>query len=156
MKGIKESSIHYQVAQYLKHQYPNVIFRTDFAAGIRMTMGQAVRHKSLQSGRAFPDIFIVQHFPKEPVTLDGPYSAIAVTYCGLFIELKKDGTVLKRPKDARAILKGEAKLRLAGDWFDQHIDEQAQMLERLRNLGYKAEFAVGFDHAKKIIDEYLK
>ena len=29
------------------------------------------------------------------------------------------------------------------------------MLERLRQRGYEAHFACGFDEAKKIIDEYL-
>ena len=29
------------------------------------------------------------------------------------------------------------------------------MLEQLRQRGYVAEFACGFDEAKKIIDEYL-
>lgn len=176
---MKEANVHYQVAQYLKHQYPQIIFRTDFAAGIKMTMGQAVKHKGLQSGKAYPDLFIAQ-----PVRIDSifhgtlhnipPTTEVSdasgttktwwidesasdnMGYFGLFLELKRDGTVLKRPKDARAILKGETKLRRAGDWFDDHVEEQAMMLERLRRLGYKAEFAAGFDSAKKIIDEYLK
>lgn len=145
---MKEASIHYQVAQYLKIQYPKVIFRTDFAAGIKMTMGQATKHKSLQSGRAYPDLFIACPF----------FDIFSETHLhfGLFIELKKEDTVLVRPKDAKKILKGETKLRKAGDWFDDHVEEQALMLDRLRKLGYKAEFACGFDSAKNIIDNYLK
>jgi hypothetical protein len=38
---------------------------------------------------------------------------------------------------------------------NEHICEQFDMLEQLRRRGYKAEFACGFDEAKKIIDEYL-
>lgn len=75
---------------------------------------------------------------------------------GLYLELKKDGTKLIRDKDARKILKGELKLRKKGDWWDLHTEEQALMLEQLRQRGYRAEFAVGFDEAKRIIDEYLK
>jgi len=60
---------------------------------------------------------------------------------GLFLELKKEGTKLKG-KD--------------GGWSSEYIDEQAGLLLRLRERGYCAEFAVGFDEAKKIIGEYLK
>lgn len=62
-------------------------------------------------------------------------------HCGLFIELKKDGTVLyKRDGTMRAV---------------PHHIEQAKVLEELRNAGYKAEFAIGFDETVKLIDEYL-
>lgn len=61
-------------------------------------------------------------------------------YNGLLIELKKEGTRLKK-KD--------------GSWATDHIAEQAGMLEMLESRGYKAVFAVGFDEAKSIIDEYL-
>ena len=53
-----ESNMHMQLAQYIRLQYPQVLFHTDFAAGIKMTMGQAVKNKQLQSGRGWPDLFI--------------------------------------------------------------------------------------------------
>lgn len=56
------------------------------------------------------------------------------------IELKKEGTRIKKKN---------------GDFASEHIVEQADILERLRFRGYKAEFAVGFDEAKKLIDDYL-
>jgi hypothetical protein len=59
---------------------------------------------------------------------------------GLFIELKREGTKLKK-KD--------------GTWLTSHLAEQAEMLEKLRSEGYEATFAVGFDEAKEIIDNYL-
>jgi hypothetical protein len=142
---MKESNLHYQVAQYLKLAYPRLIFRTDFSAGAKMTMGQAVRHKSLQSGRAYPDIFIAR--PKK--FKNGEW------YHGLFIELKRDGTKLKRDKNGTKILQGDTKVRLVFDWFDKHIEEQADVLYALEQEGYKAVFAVGFEEAKRIIDHYL-
>jgi hypothetical protein len=60
---------------------------------------------------------------------------------GLFIELKKDGTRLKK-KD--------------GTWASPHIAEQAETLIKLRGEGYEATFAVGFDEAKATIDSYLR
>ena len=38
---------------------------------------------------------------------------------------------------------------------DQHIREQHALLVELEKRGYAARFAVGFDQAKQIIDEYL-
>ena len=123
----KESSIHYQVAQYLKLAYPSVIFRTDFSAGVKMSMGQAIKHKSLQQGRAYPDLFVA-----EP---NGPHH-------GLFIELKRDGVKLFK-RDGKT-------------YVTEHIKEQAETLDTLRRKRYCAEFAIGFDEAKHILDKYLK
>ena len=72
------------------------------------------------------------------------------------LKSKKDGTKLKRDKDAKKPWKGEIKIRKKGDWFDKHIEEQAEMLEKLRARGYKAEFGIGLEECKKIIDEYLR
>lgn len=61
-------------------------------------------------------------------------------YHGLFVELKKVGTRLKKKN---------------GQYATKHIKEQAEMIEKLNTAGYYAAFAVGFDEAKKIIDNYL-
>ena len=121
-----EEYIHQQVCDYLRYQYPNVIFRTDFSAGAKMTIGQAKKHKRLQSNRAYPDLFIA--YPNNG-------------YHGLFIELKADGvTIFKKNGDITA---------------NTHIKEQYAMLTRLEGLGYRACFAKGFDEAKRIIDDYI-
>ncbi len=59
---------------------------------------------------------------------------------GLFIELKKDGIRLKSGAMPTS----------------DHIRDQEAILERLRQKGYKAEFAVGIEEAKFIFDEYMK
>lgn len=130
-----EENLQIQVADYLRLQYPSVLFHSDFGSGIKLTIGQASKQKRLNGGRrAWPDMFIA-----EPSI---QYQADANDYdlYGLFLELKKDGTRLKK-KD--------------GSWTSEHIAEQAETLKKLREKGYKAEFAVGFDEAKQIIDEYL-
>lgn len=119
-----ESHLHQHVCDYLRLQYPGILFRTDFAAGIKMTIGQATKHKRLQQGRAFPDLAIYE--PRHG-------------FCGLFLELKavsiykRNGELVSKP----------------------HIQEQQEMLKLLRSKGYQAQFAVGFDEAKRLIDEYL-
>lgn len=62
-------------------------------------------------------------------------------YHGLFLEIKRpDVKIYKKNGELVA---------------NSHIREQAAVLDELRKCGYKAEFACGFDEAKKIIDEYL-
>ena len=55
-----EEAIHFQVAEYIRLQYPDVLFRTDLS-GIKLTVGQAVKINRLQDGRrGWPDIFIAE------------------------------------------------------------------------------------------------
>ena len=122
----KEKSVHRQIAEWLRWQHPKVIFHTDFAAGSKMTIGQSVQNKALQSGKSWPDLFI----PKR-----------TALYSGLFIEIKRDvSEVYKKDLTYKK---------------DDHIEEQAAMLDRLTAEGFKAVFGCGFDHCKKIITEYL-
>lgn len=123
----REEGLQMQVASYLKIKHPNIIFRSDFAAGIKMTMGQAVKHKKMQYSRAYPDIFIAQPNSK---------------FSGLYLELKKS-------LDDVYTIKGELR-------NNEHIQEQNAMLEELKERGYAAFFAGGFDNAITIIENYLK
>ena len=147
---MKESDLQTQVADYLRLRHPDVLFHSDFGSGIKLTPGQAVKQKRQNGGRrAWPDIIVAEPKRKKVdigvqfgVTNDkgDRFDAEIVVANALFIELKKDGTRLKKRN---------------GEWASPHIAEQAEVLEKLRSKGYKAEFAVGFDEAKKLIDEYL-
>lgn len=129
-----ESQIQEMVADYLRFRHPDVLFHSDFGSGVKLTMGQAVRQKRLNGGRrAWPDLFIAQ--PKFIHVNHGQWQH------GLFIELKKEGIRLKKKN---------------GEWASDHIAEQAKVLGELRNAGYIAEFAVGYDEAVAIIDNYLR
>lgn len=136
----KEEEIHLRVCDYLRKNYPDVLFRTDFSSGMKMSPGQAAKHKKFQKSRAWPDLFIAKstmkieynHYAGEQF-LNG--------YTGLFIELKAEGTKLYK-KNGEMVA-------------NKHYQEQAEMLERLHSSGYKAEFAVGYDQAIQIITEYL-
>ena len=142
-----EHDMYMQIADYMRYQYPEVIYRFDLAADLKLSIGQAKKHKRLQGRRGYPDLFIAE--PKNvkakcKVITDGDVikeSHFLDQKYGLFIELKKAGTRIYR-KDGRLV-------------SDAHIREQFDMLEQLRQRGYVAEFACGFDEAKKIIDEYL-
>jgi hypothetical protein len=122
----KEIDVHIQVCKYLKLQYPGILFLSDFAAGIKMSIGMANRQKMMKSDHSFPDLMIFE--PR------GGYK-------GLFIELKRD-------RDALYNKDGSFK-------SSDHIADQYKTLNELRKKGYYAYFACGFDVAKNIIDNYL-
>jgi len=84
-----------------------------------------VQAKKLRSSNGFPDLVIYQK--------SGVWSA-------LMIELKKEGTRLEKK---------------TGELADDHIKEQSIMHRNLISKGYLAQFAVGFDQAKELIDWYL-
>jgi len=128
-----EKELHRQICTYLKYQYPNVIFSSDLSGAGRLTMGQAVALKSLRSGRAFPDLQIME--PRNG-------------YHGLFIEIKPEDVKLLKahPVDSEGNV----------NYATPHIREQAEMLEKLSERGYMAVFGIGFDDIIKILDNYLK
>ena len=123
---MKESDLQVQVADYLRLRYPDVQFHSDYGSGIKLTQGQAMKQKRQNGGRrGWPDMFLAE-----------PENGLH----GLFIELKKTGTRLKK-KD--------------GTWASSHLEEQNEVLNKLQKKGYAAYFAVGFEEAKDIIDDYL-
>lgn len=129
---MRESELQILVADYIRVRYPEALFHSDFGSGIKLTPGQAMKQKRQNGGRrAWPDMFIAE--PQLDTT-------ILKISGGLFLELKKEGTRLKKKN---------------GEWANDHIAEQALVLEELRKRGYVAEFAVGFDQAKELIDKYL-
>ena len=137
---MNESELQVAVADYLRLRYPDILFHSDFGSGVKLTIGQAAKQKRQNGGRrAWPDMFVA-----EPLGYIGeryPDSAAGqMEIAGLFLEFKKEGTRIKKKN---------------GEWASEHITEQAEVLELLRDRGYKAEFAVGFDKAKELIDEYL-
>ncbi|HTJ53747.1 MAG TPA: hypothetical protein VL443_30035 [Cyclobacteriaceae bacterium] len=78
----KEESLQIAVSNYLRLQYPNVIFTAE-SSGLKLTIGQAVKAKKLRSSRGLPDMIILE--PRG-------------NYKGLCIELK---TVSPYRKDGK-------------------------------------------------------
>lgn len=115
-----------KLCKYLDYQYPKVLYCPDLS-GVRLPIGLAKKMKKIRKGRAWPDMF----FP-EPRN----------EFHGLYIELKA-------PEVQILTKKGELVA-------NPHIREQFQMLCELTKKGYAAHFAIGFEGAKKIVDEYFK
>ena len=116
-----------QICQYLKNQYPKVIFLSDTIAIVKLTAPQALRNKKIQkSNFKIPDLLILE--PKKE-------------FHGLFIELKKETPFKKN---------GEIKASQ-----NDHLKKQLKSIEDLKNKGYNAQFSWSFEMTKKIIDNYL-
>lgn len=56
----KESDIYFAIAKFMAIKYPSVVWRFDFSAGTKMTLGQARKHKGMNPHRGYPDLFICQ------------------------------------------------------------------------------------------------
>ena len=124
----KEEEIHLRVCDYLRKNYPDVIFRTDFSSGMKMTPGQAAKHKKFQSSRAYPDFFIAE-----------PREFANKIHHGMYLEFK-----------SKTIYKLDGTLRK-----NKHVEEQAEMLTDLREKDYYAEFAISYEDAITQITDYL-
>lgn len=123
-----EAQVQTKVAQHIALLYPDVVFHSDFGSGLFMKKGQAKKQKAQQAGRrGFPDLQICQ-----PID----------SWHGFFLEIKKEGIrIVKRNGELVA---------------DDHIREQASMIERLRRAGYYADFGIGLDDCLTKVDAYMK
>lgn len=122
----REQVVQRALCGYIKTRHPNVIFASDFAAGVKLPPYLAKMQSEFKSDRGYPDIFV---------------AAPRGEYAGLYLELKKEGE--------RIYLKDGSISK------DKHVTEQHIVLTRLRTAGYCAEFAVGLDQAIGLVDWYL-
>jgi len=126
MKSQLEYELQKQVCKYLDFQYPKVLFMTDSIAAVKLTIPQQMRNKAVQKqGFKCPDLIIFQ--PSK-------------YFNGMFLELK-----VKSPykSDGFTLLKNE------------HIEEQAKTMDKLKKLGYFCKFVWTFEYAKGLIDNYM-
>ncbi len=121
-----EENLHLKICDYLRKNYPDVLFRTDFSSGMKMSPGQAAKHKKFQKSRAWPDLFIA-----ESNTLAS----------GLFLEIKAENVI---------VFNKNGKVRQ-----NKHLIEQDKMLKELRSKGYRARFVIGYEQAIFEIQQYL-
>lgn len=126
-----ELNIQLRVCRYLRQNYPDVIFHSDYAANADLSKNQQKINSALQSRHKFPDIII-------PAASRG--------YVGLVLELKNDGTTV--------ILKiGPNKGKLT---TDEHIRGQAVTLRKMAADGWYANFTIGYQQTINVIDWYFQ
>lgn len=120
-----EEKLHFAIVDYLKLQYPNVYVISE-SSGVRVTPGLAKKLKRTRSAHVHLDLYILE--PRNG-------------FHGLILELKAKDIYQK--KNPELFLKSD------------HINDQAKTIKELNKKGYLATFAIKFDEAKKIIDNYL-
>lgn len=120
-----EQKLHFQISDYLKIQYPKVFFISE-SSGLRVSPGLAAKLKRTRSNHVHLDLYILE--PRGE-------------YHGLILELKAKDIYQK--KNPQLLLK------------DDHVADQAETIKKLLKKGYKATFAISFNQAKDIIDDYL-
>ena len=126
MKQQPEYILQTQVCAYLRAAYSDVLFMSDTIAAVRLTIPQQVRNAKLQK----------KGFKCPDILVFKPNGLFKM----LFLELKAKDIYKKNGE----LLKNE------------HVEAQFETIKQLNSLGYFASFAVGFDEAKKIIDDYMK
>ena len=130
-----EKKLSYQVAKYLKLQYPKVVFRFDIGADLKLTIGQSnISKNKLLHKRGYHDLTILE--PKG-------------NYYGLLLELKKDKAEVYKKN-------GELKRRFNKKTNSCHNQEQFNHLKTMREKGYFAEYGFGFKDTIEKIDKYMK
>lgn len=126
-KNHEESDLQTKITKWLVKDYPQVIFFSDFAAGMYIASPylRNVRSDQACEGK-YLDLTILK-----PVGI----------YHGLVIEIKVYNSDLFLV-DGKTLKSG-------------HVREQYDMINRLRQLGYAADFAVGEADIKQTIINYF-
>jgi len=125
MKKQPEYALQTQVCNYVRLKYKEVLFMSDTVASLKLTQAQAIRNKAIQKPNFKTPDLLIFHPKKQ--------------YNGMFLELKVATPFLKDGHTPKT----------------EHIAGQLNTIQKLRQLGYYANFGVGFEDCKKQIDFYL-
>lgn len=122
---MKEKHLKLIIAEYLKYQYPDIIFTISWDQ-LKLPIHIRALLNKYQSKDKLPDI-----------SIDYPSGR----YHGLKLEVKRN-------KEALFTKKGLLRK-------NEHIQGQSKVLEKYQKLGYCASFIWDFEQAKQTIDDYL-
>lgn len=122
-----EENVQKFLVMYLDISYKDWIYQMNYLSGAKLPIGLASKAKTLGHRKSIPDVMIFE--PRGE-------------YHGLFIELKRECTRIRKSDDS--------------GFANEHIERQAAMLDRLTKKGYKAVFGCGIDEAMEIVNEYAK
>lgn len=172
-----ESRLQRQIVKYIRMQYKNVIIIANPYSTGDFTKGQKINAAQMGFESGQPDLILIRNkkiwFPwlrAAKSFLEGgkprwvlgtkPYEKADKDYCGLALELKKDGEVLflKRRKLIKSVWGGISILRnrKIRPWKSDHLIKQLNFLIRLKKEGMKISFGIGFKKTKSIIDKFMR
>lgn len=139
-----EENLQIKICNWLRKEFPHVVFVSDYAAGLNLTDTQRIKMASMRSHDGQPDLSI--DFPSRG-------------YHGLRIEFKKEGTAIYKRDGSLRKQAYTRKYKRNGQLYikkGDHLAEQAAMLERYNEMGYFARFGIGEEHIKQIIRWYMQ
>lgn len=139
-----EESLQLKVCRYLRSEYPDVIFFSDFAAGMDLKNTQRQKMIAMRSHDGKVPDLIIMHPSRG--------------YHGLVIELKKEGTVIYKRDGSLRKQPYKRKYRKSGKLFiktGDHLQEQEAMLQRYNRAGYCGRFGIGYQHIIDLIDGFM-
>lgn len=120
-----EEGIQIKLFEYLAKKHPNVVALSE-PSGLRVSQGMAKKLKRMRSADVHLDVYILQPTQK---------------YAGLILELKaKD--IFKKTNPSQLLA-------------NKHHQDQLATINKLNKLGYYATFAIGYDQAVNVIEDYL-
>lgn len=141
-KAKKEEKIQLAFCDFVKKDYPDVIFSCDLASGLHLPIHIGALHKRMRSSRAQCDFFAA-----EPM--------MEINFCGFFLELKRDRDEVFT-KDGR-FKKKKSKELVGGVWMEyDHVQEQVEMIRKLRRRGYYADFGLGLEDCIFKFQAYMR
>lgn len=137
----RESQIQKELCRYVSLKYRTALYNCDLS-GVNLSKTQAGLAKAMRSGKGFPDFVLYEPKYIKEKTVFGSL------YCGLFIEIKAEGTEIyaKRATDKLGYT----------EYATDHIADQAMVIEMLMGKGYYACFGIGLDACMKIVDNYMQ
>lgn len=152
-KQHQEENLQIRACNYLRKHYPQVIFCSDYAAGLNLTDYQRIQMMAMRSDDGQPDISIDHAVTRK--MKDGTERQ----FHGLRIELKKDGEKIYK-KDGKTLRKDSYTRRYSrnGKLYikrGDHLAEQAAMLQKYNREGYLGRFCVGYEAFCKMVDWYM-
>lgn len=118
------------IVHYLRYKYPECLFTSDLG-GVKLNKGLAVKMAKIRPFRGHPDLTVYES---------------RLGFHSLFLELKLPDVKLKY-KEENMGPRGS---------LDTHQVEQYQYMQKLEKRGFACSFALGFEHAKALLDAYLK
>lgn len=122
----KEEKVQIAFCEFVKSEYPDVIFACDLASGMKLPIWIAAANKKMRSERGHPDFNAAE--PRGP-------------FIGFYLEIKSDGVIVWNKDES---------LRK-----DKHLEEQNYMLAKLRDRGYYAQFGIGLEDCKNQFKNYM-
>jgi hypothetical protein len=138
---------HIKTIRYLQEKHPEKIFFHIQNEGKRSAFERYKTHL-LGKIKGLPDIAIIHpKFTATKVDSGGrPYNELI--NMALFIEMKapEHTRVVKKGKNEGKIVKEKAKIA---------TPEQLDIINKMNKLKYKAVVCVGFEEAKRVIDDYF-